>query len=1093
MIDAKILYRAKSNAQSNNMNLDFKNKYPNYSINKKIQKDDIYCKNSLSKSIYPPPIQGYLHAQHKINLNNDTKNKQNYNNKYNNMNLNHLNKCLDKYSKKVNFNNRYNSNNYQINNFCYQNLHLNNNYQNNYILNNNNYKNMNCLENKNNKSYKIDNIKTTIDNYKLNKKNNNEIYKKELYKNPRLNNNKVVKFNFSISSEINMKEKKFKKIITSKLKFKQIIKKYILKNIMNKWKDYAIKKKYDNKFTKMLIIRILKISNDKKKRIIYKKLIYWKNKINNHYYDLEIKKKHYIYFINLLIKKIKKKYLIYFFIRFLLKIFENKENKEKKSFNLLKNKLSKNMVKMYNNTINKNYNILKILKSIIITNNKKLEYNCLHKIKNICKKESMIIKEKERQEILLLLKNNAVLFSFIIWKYKAKYFLSKKSKSNIINRIFNIKQEFNYISLEDLKNYDSEFRNELKTLIKLCTKIKAILIYDVINSVFKYNKINSIFNHFKANIKYENYKVNKNKRLINHKTKKKKYYENINENSSEESNINTSGNINNHNDDINNIVNKYKNEFILYYSLHNSNNDNCYAINKSWMEIWKKKVNYNLNIKKFDNKVQNPKEMYKIIEIKSQNSNIGKIKNKDILYDINSFLNDGNKNSIENKILKEKTYDIISKELWDSFKKYGYDEEVNSKIINYNKNLVSINLIFNFKNNKEKIYNSKVYIDDEKNLIKKIVTCLNIKNNEISKKINLFYNYDKKYTCKNFHCIYKSENEYIISFDYNKDENLFLVGLNNLGNTCFMNAVLQILYNIKKFSDFLYNEKFYTNCPITSALQQVFKNIRNSKSKSYSPSEFKNIISKYNSKILQNEPNDSRQLIQFILESVHNELNKSKKNYPFDEDSNKINWDDKFNYEKKSFNYENKSIIIDLFYGIQANETYCLKCKKTSYVFEHFNILSLPIFIKNNKNYIDLKDMIIDYNKKKFIKDKSQNYCLICNDYNEAVSKNDFYQLPEILIIYPGRKKQGIKYNITINFEEQLNIQLSNNLYNEIITYNLFGLVYHIGGVGYSGHNIAYCKIKDNWYCFNDSETSKINIRDISGNGVLLFFYQKES
>jgi hypothetical protein len=167
-------------------------------------------------------------------------------------------------------------------------------------------------------------------------------------------------------------------------------------------------------------------------------------------------------------------------------------------------------------------------------------------------------------------------------------------------------------------------------------------------------------------------------------------------------------------------VNKYKNEFILYNSLQINNNDNFYAINKSWIKIWKEKVNYISNI-------------YNIIKIKNLKNiiSLSEIKNKDILYDINSFLNDGNKESIDNKILKESKYEIISQELWDSFKEYGFDEEIDSKIINYNKNIKSINLVFNFKNEKEKKYKTKVYIDDEKNLIKKIVNCLNLKNNDI--------------------------------------------------------------------------------------------------------------------------------------------------------------------------------------------------------------------------------------------------------------------------------------------------------------------------------------------------------------------------
>ena len=89
----------------------------------------------------------------------------------------------------------------------------------------------------------------------------------------------------------------------------------------------------------------------------------------------------------------------------------------------------------------------------------------------------------------------------------------------------------------------------------------------------------------------------------------------------------------------------------------------------------------------------------------------------------------------------------------------------------------------------------------------------------------------------------------------------------------------------------------------------------------------------------------------------------------------------------------------------------------------------MPILVKN-QNYINLEDMIFDYNKEKHLKDKSKNFCLICNDFNEALSKNIFYQLPEILIIYPGRKKRNkiqyynkfwrkIEYKIKWSFRHQ--------------------------------------------------------------------------
>jgi predicted phosphoadenosine phosphosulfate sulfurtransferase len=72
------------------------------------------------------------------------------------------------------------------------------------------------------------------------------------------------------------------------------------------------------------------------------------------------------------------------------------------------------------------------------------------------------------------------------------------------------------------------------------------------------------------------------------------------------------------------------------------------------------------------------------------------------------------------------------------------------------------------------------------------------------------------------------------------------------------------------------------------------------------------------------------------------------------------------------------------------------------------------------KNYIEKKEESI-------LNGKSQNYCLNC-DFIDAKLKHNFNKLPEILIIYSGRKNKGIKYNIVINIEEKINIKLSQNI-----------------------------------------------------------------
>ena len=464
--------------------------------------------------------------------------------------------------------------------------------------------------------------------------------------------------------------------------------------------------------------------------------------------------------------------------------------------------------------------------------------------------------------------------------------------------------------------------------------------------------------------------------------------------------------------------------------------------------------------------------------------NINQINNINDKFQTNIYYTKTNNNSIYNSLNTNYNGSLMiidnRKNINNQNKPMNYyANQINNYNYNYKINQTNnnnkINQIFNINKKNENL-------EDINN--KKIIRAKSTNNNiNFINNLSHSYNYNYNYINK------------IDTFNTIKNDDNILVGLNNLGSTCFMNAVLQILNNIKHFSDYLCQKNIDNlNYPISFELKKVFMNLRNPLNKTYSPKEFKDIIGKYNPIFFKNEPNDSRRLFQYLLNSIHKELNDNKyRNYTSKYKGKETEWEDKFNYEKESFDYENKSIIIDLFYGIQSTETFCCKCRNTSYEFEHFNILTLPIIIKNNNKIIKINEMLNDYSKKINLTGININFCSFCDCQYDAYSNIAFYEMPEILIIHPGRKKRGIKYNIKIDFSESLTIKSSDNLRNKFITYNLIGIIYHFGLSGYVGHNVAFCKINNIWYNFDDSKVSKIDIKSFSGEGILFLIYQKNN
>ena len=320
-------------------------------------------------------------------------------------------------------------------------------------------------------------------------------------------------------------------------------------------------------------------------------------------------------------------------------------------------------------------------------------------------------------------------------------------------------------------------------------------------------------------------------------------------------------------------------------------------------------------------------------------------------------------------------------------------------------------------------------------------------------------------------------------------------GLDNIGATCYMNATLQCLSNTKKLRE--YFETKYNNSSNKTMSNEFFKLIyhlfnENDSKKSYSPYPFKEALSKENPLFAGVQANDSKDLINFLLERMHQETNVIDKKVNNIDNNYSIKQQDQTNEQLmlalflEEFTQKFNSPISNLFYGLLETKTQCKGCNVIKFNFQVYSFLEFPLqqvnlyfynlgkrplVLENNKNPdIDLLDCF-EYNKKiDLMNGENQMYCNICNRLCDALYSTELYSAPNYLIINLNRGK-GAVYECNVNFPEELNIVNYLSFKNFNTVFNLYAVICHLGPSSMSGHFVAYVRNNEDykWYLYNDS------------------------
>uniref|UniRef100_A0A4W4HPA0 Ubiquitin carboxyl-terminal hydrolase n=1 Tax=Electrophorus electricus TaxID=8005 RepID=A0A4W4HPA0_ELEEL len=204
-------------------------------------------------------------------------------------------------------------------------------------------------------------------------------------------------------------------------------------------------------------------------------------------------------------------------------------------------------------------------------------------------------------------------------------------------------------------------------------------------------------------------------------------------------------------------------------------------------------------------------------------------------------------------------------------------------------------------------------------------------------------------------------NSYSSSYGYRESASQpGLCGLSNLGNTCFMNSALQCLSNSTPLTEYFLEDQYEAEInrenplgmrgEIAEAYADLVKQMWLSRSSYIAPRTFKTQVGRFAPQFSGYQQQDSQELLAFLLDGLHEDLNRVKKK-PYlalrdaegrpDEIVAKEAW--------TNHRLRNDSIIVDIFHGLFKSTLVCPECSKVSVTFDPFCYLTLPLPMKKDR------------------------------------------------------------------------------------------------------------------------------------------------
>ena len=294
-----------------------------------------------------------------------------------------------------------------------------------------------------------------------------------------------------------------------------------------------------------------------------------------------------------------------------------------------------------------------------------------------------------------------------------------------------------------------------------------------------------------------------------------------------------------------------------------------------------------------------------------------------------------------------------------------------------------------------------------------------------------------------------------------------LKGLDNRGQTCYFNAIVQCLFH----------------CPL---FRTVIENVRITALSTAVLRELRLLFNEMTRKTCLRYLSTSRcfSTVMGIPECGRAHMHKDKQ-----EDASE------FFLILIEYLRENFRQLADIFEGNLRSILTCQQCSSPTITFQPFKLLALSFPVSNSEqdpynvpSSHDIYTLLDDFVRPEVI---SGYYCTHCATHHPAKKKLDILSTPKVLVLQLKRFSGLQKIDDLVKFPSELRLKFVGAGSESHHSYRLTGVVFHRGQTIASGHYISYVNAEGKWFEADDSSIREVRWDMVRNTKVYLLFYDR--